>query len=337
MRLAGQVRELPIAVHFDLVDLRLLVNIAEVNSLTRGAAKSNLSLPAASLRIKNIEDSLGAKLLYRTSQGVTLTPVGQAFTQHARLVLQQLEHLRADLQGYAQGIKGHVRIFANTTAINFIPRVLSTYLASHPGVDVDLRERGSPDIVRAVSDGSADIGIVSGAVRIEGLQAIPYHRERLVLATSLQHPLANKVQVAFEETLQYEYVSLYEASAIHSFVSQFAPHALKIRIQVGSFESVCRMVEANVGIGLLPESAAQRYSRVSAIRIIELSDMWAMREMQICVRNLELLPVFARDLIELLIADVARGPETDSPRAVESAGPKQRAGVRARTSRSSSK
>ena len=130
------------AIHFDLVDIRLFVNIADANSLTRGAERSHLSLPSASTRIKNLEDSLGTKLLYRTSQGVTLTPPGQAFLHHARLVLQQLEHLRADLQEYVQGVKGHLRIFANTTAITeFLPAVLPAFLAEYPDVSVDLKER----------------------------------------------------------------------------------------------------------------------------------------------------------------------------------------------------
>jgi len=315
------------------VDLRLLVNIAEANSLTRGAAKSNLSLPAASLRVKNIEDGLGAKLLYRSSQGVTLTPVGQAFTQHARQVLHQIEHLRGDLQKYAQGVKGHVRVFVNTTAINFLPNVLRSFLASHPDVDIDLREKPSPDIVRAVSEGIADVGIVAGTVRTEGLQTLQYRRERLVLATSKGHPLAGRESVAFEETLEYDFVGLDESSAIHSFLSQFAREALrpiKMRIQVGSFESVCRMIEANVGIGVLPESAVSRYKRVMGIHIVPLSDDWAMRSLQICVRGgLELLPPFARDLIELLIADEKR--ERDAAETLQLATPSADRNVRGRS------
>ncbi|MBA4006247.1 MAG: LysR family transcriptional regulator, partial [Delftia sp.] len=97
------------AMHFDLVDLRLMVHIADANSMTRGAELSFISLPAASTRIKNLEESIGTKLLYRTSQGVTLTPPGQAFVTHARMVLGQIEHLRGDMQEYVRGIKGHVR------------------------------------------------------------------------------------------------------------------------------------------------------------------------------------------------------------------------------------
>jgi DNA-binding transcriptional LysR family regulator len=111
--------------HFDLVDLRLMTHIAEANSMTRGAELSCISLPAASTRIKNLEDSIGTKLLYRTSQGVTLTPPGQAFVTHARMVLSQIEHLRGDMQEYVRGIKGHLRVYANTTSLSeFLPPVL---------------------------------------------------------------------------------------------------------------------------------------------------------------------------------------------------------------------
>lgn len=295
------------AMHFDLIDMRLFVHIAEANSLTRGAERSHLSLPAASLRIKNFEDSMGIKLLYRTSQGVTLTPPGQAFLHHARLVLQQLEHLHGDLQEYAQGVKGHLRIAANTTAISvFLPSVLQTYLATHPDVNVDLRERLSHDVVRAVSEGTTDIGIVAGDVRTEGLEVLPYRKDRLVLATALTHPLAQKKTVHFGETLDADYIGLLEASAIHAFLTRYANRqnkTLKLRIQVGNFEAQCRMIAAGIGIGVLPESAARQHAQSLAIRIIPLADDWAVRDLQICVRSLPFLPSFAKDLITLLIAD----------------------------------
>ena len=211
------------ALHFDLVDLRLMVRVAEANSLTRGAEASHISLPAASTRIKNLEESLGLKLLYRTSQGVTLTPPGQAFVQHARTVLAQLEHLSGDLQEYAKGIKGHLRVYANTTALGeFLPPVLKGYLLAHPDVNVDLRERLSHDIVRAVSEGQTDIGIVAGLVRTENLQTLPYRRDRLVLVVPAGHPLDGQMQVDFADTLALDHVGLHEASA--TLVDKFAVH-----------------------------------------------------------------------------------------------------------------
>ena len=295
------------ALHFDLVDLRLMVRVAEANSLTRGAEASHISLPAASTRIKNLEENLGLKLLYRTSQGVTLTPPGQAFVQHARTVLAQLEHLSGDLQEYAKGIKGHLRVYANTTALGeFLPPVLKGYLLAHPDVNVDLRERLSHDIVRAVSEGQTDIGIVAGLVRTENLETLPYRRDRLVLVVPGGHALAGRTQVAFAETLDCDHVGLQESSAIHAFLRQVCDQLhrpLRLRIQVGNFEAACRMVEANVGVAILPESAARRHAQTMAIAIVPLSDPWAVREMKICVRSLEALPTFARELVDLLVGD----------------------------------
>ena len=299
------------AMHFDLVDMRLMVRIAEANSLTRGAEASYMSLPAASTRVKNLEESIGAKLLYRTSQGVTLTPPGQAFVHHARLVLGQIENLRGDLQSYAKGIKGHLRVFANTTALGeFLPPVLRNYLASHPDVNIDLRERLSHDIVRAVTEGQTDIGIVAGAVRTENLQSIPYREDTLCLVVPRGHALADAGPVAFADTLAHDHVALHEGSAIHAFLRQACDklhRTLPTRIEVGNFEAACRMVEAGVGVAILPESAAARHAHSMAIHTVALADDWALRRMQICVRQLSALPAFARDLVDLLVADAQLG------------------------------
>lgn len=295
------------AIHFDLVDLRLFVYIAEENSLTRAAVRAHMSLPAASIRIKNLEQSIGTKLLNRENHGVTLRPPGQALLHHAKQVLNQLENLRGDLQEYAQGIKGHLRILANTTAMTeFLPTVLSNFLSTRPDINIDLRERLSSDIVRAVSEGTTDIGIVASSVRTEGLHVRPYRSDRLVLVTAQDHPLVQRASVNFADTLDYDFIGLHEGSAIHSFLANAASAVrttLKIRIQVSSFETVCRMIEAKIGIGILPESAALRYARHMAIRIMHLSDEWATRNLLICVQDPELLPAFARELIACLEID----------------------------------
>ncbi len=294
--------------HFDLTDLQLIVNIGDASSLTRGAEKSHLSLPAASNRVKNLEDHFGTRLFNRNSQGVTLTPSGEAFLRHARLVLRQIDHLRGDIHEYARGIKGQVRVLANTTAMTeFMPAVLSRYLASHPDVTVELRERLSYLVIKAVSEGSADIGIVAGRPESSELEYLPYRKDRLVLVTSQDHHFSDRTEVAFAETMRYEYVGLSEWSAIHAFLIQAADklgHPFRFRVEVGSFEAVCRMIEAGVGIGVVPELVARRYAQRLKIKIVRLSDDWADRKLQICVRKLEQLPGFARELVNMLIEDV---------------------------------
>jgi DNA-binding transcriptional LysR family regulator len=294
--------------HFDLTDLQLIVNIGDASSLTRGAEKSHLSLPAASNRVKNLEDHFGTRLFHRNSQGVTLTPSGEAFLRHARLVLRQIDHLRGDIHEYARGIKGQVRMLANTTAMTeFMPAVLSRFLASHPDVTVELRERLSYLVIKAVSEGSADIGIVAGKPASSELEYIPYREDRLVLVTPADHALSERSEVAFSDTLAFEYVGLSEWSAIHAFLIQAADklgYPFRFRVEVGSFEAVCRMIEAGVGIGIVPELVAKRYAQRLNIKIVRLSDEWSERKLQICVRNLQQLPSFAKDLVNMLIQDV---------------------------------
>lgn len=300
------------AIHFDLTDLQLIVNIGDASSLTRGAEKSHLSLPAASNRVKNLEDHFGTRLFHRNSQGVTLTPSGEAFLRHARLVLRQIDHLRGDIHEYARGIKGQVRMLANTTAMTeFMPAVLSRFLASHPDVTVELRERLSYLVIKAVSEGSADIGIVAGKPASSELEFIPYREDRLVLVAPLEHPLSELNEVAFSDTLAFEYVGLSEWSAIHAFLIQAADklgYPFRFRVEVGSFEAVCRMIEAGVGIGVVPELVARRYVQRLQIKLVRLSDEWSERKLQICVRNLQQLPSFTRDLVNMLIEDVPSQP-----------------------------
>lgn len=292
--------------HFDLVDLRLFLNIAESNSLTGGAARSCLSLSAASGRVKALERTLGSQLLLRGKSGVTLTPSGQALLYHARLIARQLDRLTGDLHEFAQGIRGHIRLFANTTATTeFLPAALGAFLAAHRSITVDSQEKLSHEIVRAVFEGVADIGIVAGTVRTEGLQALPYHRDRLVLAVPRTHRLATAKSVDFLETLDEEHVGLNASSAIHDFLNGVVAAAgrrLRLRIEVGSFDAMCRMIGARVGIGVMPESAARRHMRSAGIRTVALSNDWAVRDLKIVVRDREALPAFARKLVDALAA-----------------------------------
>jgi len=290
--------------HFDLTDLQLMVNIGDASSLTRGAEKSHLSLPAASNRVKNLEDHFGTRLFHRNSQGVTLTPSGEAFMRHARLVLRQIDHLRGDIHEYSRGIKGQIRVLANTTA-------MTEFM---PDVTVELRERLSYLVVKAVAEGSADIGIVAGQPAASALEFLPYRADRLVLVTSAEHPLGAMSEVAFADTLDFEYVGLSEWSAIHAFLIQAADnlgHSFRFRVEVSNFESVCRMIEAGVGIGVVPEQAARRYAQRLNIKIVRLSDEWSVRNLHICVRELQRLPSFARDLVAMLLEDV---PSTQAPK-----------------------
>src|SRR5271167_2186613 len=177
---------------FDLTDLRLFVHVVEAGSITHGAARMHLAIAAASTRIRNMEDVLGTPLLHRERQGIQITEAGRTLLHHARVLLQQAERMRGDLAQYAEGIKGQIRLLSNTNALTeFLPEPLSDFLAAHPHVNVDLEERPSAEIVAAVVDGTADIGIVAATDAVAGLEALPFRVDRFVLVVAPIHPLAS--------------------------------------------------------------------------------------------------------------------------------------------------
>lgn len=290
---------------FDLTDMQLMVNVAGALSLTKAAERTFLSLPAASNRVKNLEQHLGVTLLYRNSQGVTLTPPGEEFVRHARIILRQIQQLHGDIQEYGRGLKGVVRLYANTTAMNeFIPPLLEQFLFAHPDVNVELRERLSYQVVKAVAEGAADIGLTAQDSGGAGVEFVPFRTDRLALVTHKAHPLAAEDSHSFEDTLDFDFISLPESSAIHSFLMNAAEDSgriLNLRVEVGNFETVCRLVAAQVGISVIPESAARRYVTTLPIKVMELTDKWAVRRLHICVRKPAELPAFARELRDLII------------------------------------
>src|SRR5271163_1654763 len=265
---------------FDLADLNLFRHVVDAGSITGGAERTNLALAAASTRIRNMERALGAELLVRGRQGVVPTPAGRTLLAHARTILRQAERLREDLGAYAGGLAGQIRVLSNTNALTeFLPEALSSFLAAHPQVSVDLEERLSDEIVGLIAEGVADIGVVAGTVDAGALETYPFRRDRFVLVVAGEHPLAKCAKIAFEEVLDQDFVGLDRASAIQRFLAAKAVRIgrpLRLRVQLRSFDAVCRLVECKVGIGIVPETTARRVLRTMAIAMVPLMDLWAV-------------------------------------------------------------
>jgi DNA-binding transcriptional LysR family regulator len=292
--------------HFDLTDLHVFRHVVETGSITRGAERAHLALAAASTRIRNMEAELGASLLVRRRQGVTPTQAGRTLLQHARTILRQAERLREDLGAYGGGLAGQIRVLSNTNALTeFLPEALSSFLSAHPNVSVDLEERLSDEIVGLIAEGVADLGIVAATVDVAPLQTYPFRKDRFVLVVARNHPLAKRSKLAYGQLLDYDFVGLDRASALQRFLADKAARSgksLRLRVQLRSFDAVCRLVECDVGIGIVPETTARRVSKTMAIAPVTLSDPWAARELKICIRNIDDLSPYTRDLVAHLRA-----------------------------------
>lgn len=297
---------------FDLTDLRLFLHVAETGSITAGAERSAMALASASARIRGMEDALGIPLLERGRRGARPTPAGRAVVHHARLVLHQLERMRGELNEYAKGLKGHVRLLSNTAAINeFLPDALAIFLAANPNIDIDLEERASHAIVEAVAAGLADLGVVADMVDLGGLEIRPFRSDRLVLVVAKDHPLASQPSVAFADILDEPFVGLSTGSALQEYLNAHAARAgrsLSFRVRVRGPIALCRVVERGVGIGIVPETAALRAAESSAIQVVSLSDSWAPRLLVLCARRFDGLSAHARRLVDELTAPAPSNP-----------------------------
>jgi DNA-binding transcriptional LysR family regulator len=289
---------------FDLTDLQLFVRVVDAGSITAGAHRAHLALASASARIADMEHRCGSALLVRGRRGIRVTPAGEALADHARRVLEQMERLRGDLGEFAHGLKGRVRLWANTAAVmEFLPSALSTFLAQHPHVDVDLVEGLSFEIVRAITKAQAEVGIVSDVVDFSGLETFPFRRDRLVLVCARDDALKRKKRVHFADLLEREFVGLSEGGSLQDYLADHAAKAgkrMKLRVRLRSFDAICRLVECGVGIGIVSETAARRCQKAMAIRSIPLDDAWAHRHLTLCVRSYAQLSRPARQLVDAL-------------------------------------
>ncbi len=289
---------------FDLVDLRLFIAIAETRSITAGAARAYLALASASERIKGLETALGVMLFKRGRRGVEPTPAGESLLDHARIVMHNVEALNSDLAAFASGTRASVRLLANTSGISeYLPRALAAFLAEHPRISVDVEERESGEIARAIASGAAELGLAAEHALPEGIERISFCDDRLVLVVPYKDELAGRRQVAFREVVTRDFVGLVTASALHAHVSGHAAKLgarLRFRARLNNFDAIGQMVAGNIGVAVMPEVAARRCARSMKIAVVRMRDSWADRRLSICARSFKELPRPAQQLVEHL-------------------------------------
>ncbi|MCY1263284.1 HTH-type transcriptional regulator CynR [compost metagenome] len=273
----------------DLANLQLFLCIVDAGSITAGAARANLALASASERLRSIESAAGIALLERRPRGVITTEAGEALAHHARLILRQQELLKDELQDFAVGARGTIHLYANTAALTeFLPGRLAPWLAERPRLRIDLKERTSTDIVRTVASGLAEAGVVSDAVRAQGLQLQAVAKNHLVLIVAARHPLSQRNKISFPEVLDQPFVGLSQGSALQDHINDHARAAgrtLDLRIHMKTFEGLCEMVAHGVGIGILPQGIAKRYRQRYSLQTLQLTDDWARRQLCLCFRD----------------------------------------------------
>jgi len=291
--------------HFDFRDLEQFIAVAETGSIARAAERCHTVASAVSKRLSDLEESFGMPLLVRGAKGVELTPAGHTFLARARSVLHQAEQLDEEIRRHASGARGHVRVFANISAIvEFLPAALAAFLAKYPDIHIHLEEHVSSGVAAAVADNLADFGIMGTVTAVDGLTMTPFRNDELVVVLKPDHALAQRDALSFGDIVQLPLVGLHANSSLHHVLARAAADAgrpLNVRIRVTSFDAVCAMVAAGLGIGIIPKAAATAYAAQLRLNAIPLTEVWAKRQLFVCTRVNEPLPGAAQRLLDHLL------------------------------------
>jgi DNA-binding transcriptional LysR family regulator len=291
----------------DLISLQLFVAVCERGSIGKAAEQEFMAPSAVSKRLSDLESAVGTALLTRHARGVTPTPAGQSLLHHARSVLFSLDKMQGELSEYADGVRGHVRVHANISAsVQFLPEDLGSFTRHHDGIKIDLEEHLSTEVVRAVQEGAADLGIChTGATeQAAGLQTRAYREDQLVLVVPRGHPLASQTAMGFTDSLDWDHVGLHANSSIYRAMHAAATATgrnIRLRIRVSGLDAMCRMIHNGLGVGLMPRRAFELMHGVGDLTAVPLIDGWALRRIDLVARDFSSLPVSARLLVNHLL------------------------------------
>jgi DNA-binding transcriptional LysR family regulator len=293
----------------DLVTLRLFIAVVEEASIAKAAEREHLAPSAVSKRLADLELALGVPLLERHRRGVTLTSAGEALLSHSRRILRDLTRLESEMGEFTaetKGARGHICASANESALfGFFPDALGRFMRDYPNVTVELRPDTSTGVVHAVREGAADLGIFWGDQPVDNLDVMPCYVDRLVVVAPANHPLVGRRNLRFEELLDYTLIMQEPYSSIQALVERLAREAgrvLRSRIRVAGFDAVCRMAQAELGIGIVPDYFVTGRAAAMHIAEIPLDEPWASRLHKLCIRQAEELPPATRLLVDFLTA-----------------------------------
>jgi DNA-binding transcriptional LysR family regulator len=297
---------------FDLTTLNLVLAIADTRSITRGAVQEHLALAAASKRLSDLESRLGVTLFDRRARGVDLTEAGRALVRHIRSLNASLHALESEVVEFSRGIKGHLRIAANASAITeCLPADLAAFSQDHPGIRISLEDLTSAEVQAAVAEGRADVGIFVPPQQDGRLSSRHYRDGELAVLVPQQHVLARRsaasggapAGVPFDALLDFDIVGLHLGAAVHEQMRERAQalgRTLNVRLQVRGFDAIAQLVEAGLGVAVLPAVVAQRFARIFAVQPLPLLEDWARRPYLLAVRTQDVLPAVVQRFVESL-------------------------------------
>lgn len=263
----------------DPYSLELFISVVEEGSIARAASRNHIAPSAISRRVADLEAAIGLPLLIRSPTGVELTEAGRHAFARAVAVHGQLQSLEREVRSLSGEVAGVVRLCANASAIvGFLPERLKAFQAQYPLVQIALTERISDEVVRACMDDRADVGISANSKTPNGLESWHFADDPLLVVVPHDHELASVDAPTFNDVIRFPLVALQAGGSLDQILKERADAAqtlLQVTVTVNSFDAQCRMVEAGLGIGIMPTSAVSAFAGSHGFVRRPLNEPWA--------------------------------------------------------------
>ncbi|TCN44080.1 DNA-binding transcriptional LysR family regulator [Kribbella orskensis] len=269
---------------YDLDDLRLFVNVVAEGSITAGAARMHLSLPSASARVRALESQAGVALLIRERRGVRPTPAGTTLARHAREVLAQTARLDSAVASYTAARSRPLVLVAGTSAMDrLVPAALASFLREYPEHDVTVSEQRTPRSLRLLSEGKADLGIVSDdEAGSTSLRTELLADDSLVVIGQSGGVLAGRQSLSYADVAEHPMVGLPADAALRGWIDKhLGPHAPvpRYRTLVPTLHALITLATAGVGLAVVP---LRSVPPGPLLDIRPLTDPWSTRSHLLC-------------------------------------------------------
>ncbi|GAA3812895.1 LysR substrate-binding domain-containing protein [Sphaerisporangium flaviroseum] len=263
----------------ELRQLEYFVAVAEECHFTRAAKRMRVAQSGLSASIRSLERELGAPLFLRSTRQVELTPAGRALLAEARRALSATDAAK-DAVAAVQGLLRGSLAIGSLQCLHAVhlPAVLARFVAVHPGLEIQLRQGGSGELIEQVRAGRLDLAFVSRPARCpDDVLVGPLADEPLVLACTPEHPLAVREKVALEELQAERFVDFTPDWGTRDLVDNVLAAAgveRRVALEVTDIHSLLDLVTFGLGVALVPQSFAAKTDRVRFVGLAGVVPAW---------------------------------------------------------------
>lgn len=287
----------------DIRQLEYFMEVAKQLNFTKAASTLHISQPSLSKTIKNMEDTLGVPLFYRSAKQLELTDAGKALLTNAKTVIDAFNNLTSELTDVVNLKKGEVRIgIPPIIGAAFFSTIISQYIESYPGIQVTLTEVGSKKIKDGVDEGTLDIGLICNLPIQKGsFETIKLLKDPLMLIVHHEHQLASKPFITFKEIESEPLIQYRHDFSLHdSIMEECARHGFYPHIVCESSQKdfMIEMVEAKLGVALLPSKICANIINENIVSI-PIEDHPVNLELGMIWKKNKYLPFAVREFIEI--------------------------------------